>query len=105
MLTSTIGPGWGLAIDALGFAASAPLYLLIRVGAIASHDAQSNIVQDLRDGWKEFIARTWVWAIVVQFTIVNAAFSGMAMVLGPIVADETFGRTGWGLAWRRKALA
>jgi MFS family permease len=97
MLTSTIGPGWGLAIDALGFAASAPLYLLIRVGAIASHETQSNILQDLRDGWKEFIARTWVWAIVVQFTIVNAAFSGMAMVLGPIVADETFGRTGWGL--------
>lgn len=94
MLTSTIGPGWGLAIDALGFAASAP----IRVGAIASHDTQSNILQDLRDGWKEFIARTWVWAIVVQFTIVNAAFSGMAMVLGPVVADETFGRTGWGFA-------
>lgn len=98
MLTSTIGPGWGLAIDALGFAASAPLYLLIRIGAIAAHDAQSNILQDLRDGWKEFIARTWVWSIVAQFTIVNAAFTGVVMVLGPIVADETFGRTGWGLA-------
>lgn len=98
MLTSTIGPGWGLAIDAFGFAASAPLYLLIRVGAIAAQDTQSNILQDLRDGWKEFIARTWVWSIVAQFTIVNAAFTGVVMVLGPIVADETFGRTGWGLA-------
>ncbi|MFE4111941.1 MFS transporter [Kosakonia sp. YIM B13611] len=97
ILTSAVGPGWGLAIDALGFAASAPLYLAIRMGAIQETAAQSNILQDLCDGWKEFISRTWVWAIVVQFTIINAAFSGMVMVLGPIIADASFGRTRWGM--------
>ncbi|MDZ7324429.1 MFS transporter [Kosakonia sacchari] len=97
ILTSAVGPGWGLAIDALGFAASAPLYLAIRMGAIQETAAQSNILQDLRDGWKEFISRAWVWAIVVQFTIINAAFSGVVMVLGPIIADASFGRTRWGM--------
>lgn len=98
LLTSVTGPGWGLVVDALGFAASAPLYLMIRATFAQPQGSQSNILQDLKDGWAEFISRTWVWAIVLQFTIVNAAFSGVMMVLGPVVADATFGRAGWGMA-------
>ncbi|MGK4442870.1 MFS transporter [Yersinia enterocolitica] len=97
ILTSAIGPGWGLAVDALGFAAAAPLYYFIRVNPTLSQESNTNILQDLRDGWKEFIAHSWVWSIVAQFTIVNAAFSGVVMILGPIVADATFGRVGWGI--------
>lgn len=97
ILASSVGPGWGLAIDALGFAASAPLYALIRVTAISGGESQSNILQDLKAGWKEFASRAWVWSIVVQFTIVNAAFSGVVMVLGPAIADASFGRAHWGM--------
>jgi len=98
VLTSTVGPGWGLAIDALGFAISAPLYLLIKTGAGQVISAQSSILHDLRDGWQAFSSRSWVWVIVAQFTIVNAAFSGVVMVIGPIVADASFGRAGWGMS-------
>lgn len=98
ILTSLVGPGWGLAVDALGFLCAAPLYLLTRASATQVADSQTNILQDLRDGWKEFIARSWVWGIVVQFTIINAAFSGVTMIVGPIVADASFGRSGWGFA-------
>ncbi|MGE4799811.1 MFS transporter [Yersinia hibernica] len=97
VLISTIGPGWGLAVDALGFAAAAPLYFLIRTHPAVGLSSNSNILQDLRAGWQEFIARSWVWAIVAQFTIINAAFSGVVMILGPIVADASFGRAGWGI--------
>lgn len=97
LLISTIGPGWGLVVDALGFAAAAPLYLRTRIAAQKSTASTSNMLQDLRDGWKEFISRAWVWAIVVQFTVINAAFSGLVMVLGPVIADTSFGRAGWGL--------
>ncbi|MCW8113712.1 MFS transporter [Yersinia intermedia] len=97
ILTAAIGPGWGLAVDALGFAASAPLYLLIRTASAQLLTSQTNILQDLRDGWQEFIARAWVWTIVAQFTVVNAAFSGVVMILGPIVADASFGRASWGI--------
>ncbi|KTS01939.1 membrane protein, partial [Microbacterium testaceum] len=34
---------------------------------------------------------------VLQFAVLNAAFTGGTTVLGPLVADETFGRGGWGL--------
>ncbi len=97
ILTSTVGPGWGLAIDALGFAVSAPLYFFIRATSIEACPSQDNILQDLKEGWKEFASRAWVWSIVVQFTIVNAAFSGVVMVLGPVIADSSFGRTNWGI--------
>lgn len=97
VLIGSVGPGWGLAIDALGFAAAAPLYLLIRATAVEADAPQSNMLQDLKEGWKEFISRAWVWSIVVQFTIINAAFSGVMMVLGPVIADTSFGRAHWGI--------
>ncbi len=97
ILISAVGPGWGLAVDALGFAAAAPLYYLIRVSPREAGSTQSNILQDLKEGWKEFASRAWVWAIVVQFTIINAAFSGVMMVLGPVIADASFGRAHWGM--------
>jgi len=97
ILTSSVGPGWGLAIDAVGFAASAPLYFFIRVTSIKACPSPGNILQDLKEGWKEFASRAWVWTIVVQFTIINASFSGVVMVLGPVIADASFGRTNWGI--------
>ncbi|MCZ7841599.1 MFS transporter [Leclercia adecarboxylata] len=97
VLTGAVGPGWGLAIDALGFAAAAPLYLMIRVTALEAGPSQSNMLQDLKAGWQEFASRAWVWSIVVQFTIINAAFSGVMMVLGPVIADTSFGRAQWGI--------
>lgn len=97
ILIAAVGPGWGLAIDALGFAFAAPLYRLIRVAAIKVGEVQSNILLDLKEGWKEFASRAWVWSIVVQFTIINAAFSGIVMVLGPVIADASFGRASWGI--------
>lgn len=96
VMTSAIGPGWGLAVDALGFAAAALLYLCIRTHYQPA-ESHTNLWQDLRDGWREFTARTWVWAVVVQFAVVNAAFTGMVMVLGPVIADASFGRAGWGM--------
>lgn len=97
LLTSAVGPGWGLVIDALGFAIAAPLYQMIRTVGPSQLAAASNIIDDLREGWREFITRSWVWAVVVQFAIVNAAFSGVMMILGPVVADDTFGRANWGI--------
>lgn len=96
ILISAVGPGWGLAVDAMGFAASAPLYFLIRTSLTQACPSTTHILQDLKEGWKEFASRAWVWVTVVQFTIINAAFSGVVMVLGPVIADASFGRAHWG---------
>lgn len=96
ILTSTLGAGWGLAVDAFGFALAAPLYYAVRTGAQPA-DSHTTLWQDLRDGWREFTSRSWVWAVVAQFAVVNAAFTGMVLVLGPVIADSAFGRARWGM--------
>lgn len=97
VITSAVGPGWGLAIDALGFAASAPLYFFIRASAEKAGTLPGNILQDLKDGWAEFAGRSWIWSIVVQFAVINVTFNGIVVVLGPKIADASFGRTRWGI--------
>jgi MFS family permease len=53
------------------------------------------MLHELRVGWREFSSRTWLWAIVVQFAVVNAAESGAVNVLGPAVSKAHFGGAAW----------
>jgi len=94
-LVAIVGPGWGIFVDALSFAISALAFSRVRIEP-GSRPAPSTIVADLRDGWSEFVSRRWVWVIVAQFAVVNAASAGALGVLAPAVADETFGRHAYG---------
>jgi predicted MFS family arabinose efflux permease len=51
----------------------------------------SSMLGELREGWREFRARTWLWVIVIQFSVVNAAQSGVLQVLGPVQAERHLG--------------
>ncbi|WNY34024.1 hypothetical protein Q9Q99_20105 [Curtobacterium flaccumfaciens] len=98
-----VGAGWGLAVDAAGFAVAAALYARIRLprrASIAPADRPSVIV-DIREGWVEFSGRRWVWTVVAQFAVLNAAFVGATTVLGPVVADDSFRQGGLGARRRR----
>jgi MFS family permease len=98
VLVAAIGPGWGLAVDALSFALAAAFFALVRVQA-APPAPSDGLVHELRVGWREFTSRRWVWVIVVAFCFLNAGLNASFTVLGPAVADTTaLGRTGWGLA-------
>jgi hypothetical protein len=96
-LVATVGPGWGLTVDAASFLVSGALFATVRVEAAKGKTARSSVLADLRKGWREFTTRTWVWVVVLAFMVMNAAFVGGFQVLGPPVADRTFGRGGWGL--------
>jgi MFS family permease len=98
VLVATVGPGWGLAVDALAFAVAAIVFALVRVPAVAAAPAaRQRILTDLREGWSEFSSRTWLWSVVAGFAVTNAALAGGLNVLGPVVADDTIGRPAWGL--------
>lgn len=87
--------GWTIAIDAATFFVAAAFLSQMR-GIRAATTAGSSIIADLRDGWSEFISHRWLWAIVVQFTIVLIGFFGTFMVLGPLVAEREFsGARAW----------
>ena len=62
------------------------------------HMEASNFLGELAEGWREFTSRTWLWAIVLQFALVNAADQGATQVLGPTIAKTSLGgAAGWGL--------
>jgi MFS family permease len=100
ILVAAVGPGWGLAVDASSFALSTLCFLRVRIpvdGRAGARPERTGLISELRDGWTEFIARTWVWVIVVAFGFLNAALAGAVQILGPTIAVRSFGSAGWGL--------
>jgi MFS family permease len=98
--------GWALAVCGIGMLGTVPLLLAIRVapleraGAAAGHyqEHAPSMFRELREGWSEFRSHTWLWATVLQFTVVLAAWCGGFQVLGPVVARAHLGGpAAWGL--------
>jgi predicted MFS family arabinose efflux permease len=96
LLVATAGPGWAMLAVTAVFVVEAFGY--VRVGGKRINRPRTHPLADLREGWSEFVSRRWVWVVVLQFMIVNAAMAGGQGILGPTIADETFGRAGWGVA-------
>lgn len=96
-LVSLAGPGWGLAVDAVSFAVAAALRTGMRFPAQPASAPESTLHQ-MREGWREFIARRWLWTVVLEFACLGAITSGVINVLGPVVADSRLGGArSWGL--------
>jgi hypothetical protein len=90
ILVVTIGAGWGLAVDAGTFVASAISLGLMRVHAVAPAP-RSTTLRELRAGWQAFRSRTWLWASVLEFMAANALSFSPYLVLGPEVARTSLG--------------
>ena len=101
-LVAGVGPGWGIATDAATFAVAAACFSRLPSVTVAS--GRGSVLTDLREGWTEFASRTWVWVVVAQFLVVNAALAGAEGVLGPVVADRTIGRSAYGLVLAASAV-
>jgi MFS family permease len=97
LVVGLTSPGTGIAVDAVTFFASASFVGAMRIPPTLRIETR-NFVGELKEGWREFVSRTWLWAIVVQFGFVNAVVSGTENVLGPVIAKAHLGgATAWGL--------
>ncbi|GHB26944.1 MFS transporter [Streptomyces viridiviolaceus] len=98
-MVAAAGPGWVLAADAAAFAVAGALRAFLDVGHIPPRAPGGGLLADLRDGWREFAGRPWLWGIVVQFSVANAVVGAADAVYGPLVARDHLGGAGpWGLA-------
>ncbi|HEY3505497.1 MAG TPA: MFS transporter [Actinocatenispora sp.] len=101
ILVAALGSGWGVAVDAATFGLGALLLLRVRPPAESGRadgaGPAGSVLRDLRDGWREFASRTWLWVVVLGFSVVNAILAGGWNTLGPVIADDTIGRGPWGL--------
>lgn len=96
VVVAATSPGWGIVVDAATFVISGLCFLALRVPEPPTVTDRPHLFADLRTGWSEFRSRTWLWVVVAGFCVLNAAWSGGLFVLGPAVADDTFGRRAWG---------
>ncbi|MFI5748768.1 MFS transporter [Streptomyces sp. NPDC051644] len=84
-----LGAGWALALNALSFVVSAVLTSLLGIGERPRK--RSSGWADLREGWREFSSRQWLWAVVCQYAFVIAALNANVGVLGPLAAEHHLG--------------
>ena len=97
VLVGVAGPGWGLVVDAASYAIAALLRIGMRIPA-GPRGEPSRMVHELREGWREFASRRWLWAIVLEFSLLVAVWDGATEVLGPVVAhDQLGGAHSWGI--------
>jgi len=95
-LVAATSPGVTIAIDAASFLVAAAVTAAMTTPTRPPAE-RSSMLADLRVGWGEFWSRTWLWAIVLQFGITNAAETGALSVLGPAVAKAHLGgAAAWG---------
>jgi len=89
-------PGTALAIDAASFFVCAAILARIRIAPRAETHERRGFIHELRDGWREFSSRTWLWASTILFGIGNLGFCAW-IILGPVVAKADLGGAGaWG---------
>ncbi|MCA2228096.1 MFS transporter [Nonomuraea aurantiaca] len=86
------GSGWALAVSGLMFTVAGVLIAALRLtpaerGAAAEH----SMLADLRDGWREFSTRQWIWVVVAQFSVLVMGLQAGHGVLGPLIAKESLG--------------
>lgn len=97
LVVGVTSPGTGIAVDAVSFFLAAALVGAMRLPPTLRLEGR-NFIAELAEGWREFVSRTWLWTIVLQFGFVNAVVSGTELVLGPVIAKQHLGgATAWGL--------
>ncbi|HZT90493.1 MAG TPA: MFS transporter [Gaiellaceae bacterium] len=87
LVVAAASPGIAIAADAVTYVVAAAA--LARMSTRAAERVETtSVLRDIRAGWGEFWGRTWLWAIVLQFAVVNALLTGVVNVLGPQVAKR-----------------
>ena len=85
-----VGPGFAFAIDAATFLVSAVFLVQLRPRERGIVAARTTVLGELREGWSEVRARSWVWAIVLAFSLALLTAFGPWMTLGPTVSIERY---------------
>lgn len=90
IVVAATNPGWAIAADAVSFFGSALFIGRMRAAARGTVEPP-KLIAELAHGWREFTRRRWLWVIVAQFGLVNAAFAAAITVLGPIQVQRHLG--------------
>jgi MFS family permease len=90
VIVAAASPGWGLAFDAATFMLSGTFLLALRIERAEAEPRRSTMTE-LREGWRAFSSRRWLWASVLFFTLYIGLVHAPWQVLGPAVARQHLG--------------
>jgi predicted MFS family arabinose efflux permease len=97
VVTAAGSPGLAIAIDAATFLVSSVLLMLLRPTGQPERAKKVSVLRDVLDGWAVVRSRTWIWAMIIYFSVFQFAVLGGLFVLGPAVARaELGGANAWG---------
>jgi MFS family permease len=95
LLVAGVGEGGALIADAATFGVSVLCLLSLRPRLVERGDPEP-FATDLRGGWREVRARTWVWSFLLAMVIYHVVVLPSIWVLGPVLMEEDFdGATSW----------
>jgi MFS family permease len=97
ILVATLGEGGALLVDAATFGVSIACLLGLRPRVVERGDPEP-FAADLRGGWREVRARTWVWSFLLAMIVYHVVVLPSIYVLGPVLMkDELDGATSWAI--------
>ncbi|MEU4620982.1 MFS transporter [Actinoplanes sp. NPDC023801] len=97
VLVAAFNPGTVFAIDAVSYVIGVLFLLAVPRDAAAPRAVRTRVLADLREGWTEFRSRRWLWAGVLESSVMHLFGLSAYLVLGPqIAADSLGGPRAWG---------
>ncbi|MEK6275363.1 MAG: MFS transporter [Actinomycetota bacterium] len=98
VIAATTNPGIVFVFDAATFAVSATSLALLRLSRFRREGERQSFLADLKAGWHELIAHTWLWVIVVWASTFLCIVVAPFLTLGPVIAKESLGgAAAWGI--------
>jgi predicted MFS family arabinose efflux permease len=95
VIIAVANPGIAIAVDSVTFLISAAFLARLQLPR-ALERVQLGFLRDLRDGWREFRSRTWLWVDGVYSALGNAFTLAPLWALGPFVAERDLeGASSW----------
>jgi MFS family permease len=104
VLIAVSSPGWGLAFDAATYFGAAYFLTRLELPMGARPNRQESVIGDFRAGWALARQLGWVLPVALCSLVYNALTSGGLNVLGPAIANDSIGSTGWGIGRAAEAL-
>jgi MFS family permease len=92
---AAFSPGVALLVDGVSFLVSA-VFLASLPRSRGKLQVGQRVWDDVKDGWREFTSRPWVWQMVCSFAVYQATVLPAIFLLGPTMAEEAgYGAGGW----------
>ncbi|MFI0366986.1 MFS transporter [Actinomadura sp. 1N219] len=89
VLIIAAGPVVVYTVDAATFLVSGVCLLLVRVAV--PKPSPSNLVSDLRRGWDEFRARSWMWSVILVWVFWGVLVIGPSVPLASQLIGDDYG--------------